>query len=120
MLKNILHQKESQLDFQRKDNMSASIIIKLNEIIKERKDNPCDSSYTCQLFKSGDNKLIKKLGEENAELIKALLTETEDKIAGEAADCIYHIMVALRHKNIDFLQVLKVLEERHAVKSSNK
>ena len=98
--------------------MNADIIIKLNDIIKDRQSTPCESSYTCQLFKSGDNKIIKKLGEENAELIKALLTETPDKIAGEAADCIYHIMVALRHKNVDFIQVLQSLEERHAIKSN--
>lgn len=98
--------------------MNADIIVKLNEIIKERQENQCETSYTCQLFKSGDNKIIKKLGEENAELIKALLTETPDKIAGEAADCIYHIMVALRHKGVDFVDVLQALEERHAIKSS--
>lgn len=97
--------------------MNAGIIIELNEIIRQRKENPSEGSYTCKLFESGDNRIIKKLGEENAELIKALLTETEDKIAGEAADCLYHIMVALRHKNVDFGQVLRILEERHTLKS---
>lgn len=98
--------------------MNADIITRLNDIIKERKENPTEESYTCKLFMGGDNKIIKKLGEENAELIKALLTETSDKIAGEAADCLYHIMVALRHKNVDFGSVLQILEERHTLKSA--
>ena len=59
---------------------------------------------------------IKKLGEENAEFIKAFLTEPPYETAAEAADYIYHLMVALRFKGIDFTEVLKELEKRHAPK----
>ena len=86
----------------------------LNDTIKERQQNPSAASYTTTLLEGGANKIIKKLGEENAEFIKAFLTEAPHETACEAADYIYHLMVALRFKGIDFNEVLKVLEERHS------
>ena len=53
---------------------------------------------------------------ENAEFIKAFLTEPPYETAAEAADYIYHLMVALRFKGIDWTDVLKELEKRHALK----
>lgn len=85
----------------------------LNETIKDRQANPDPSSYTTTLLNGGANKIIKKLGEENAEFIKAFLTEAPYETASEAADYIYHLMVALRFKGIDFNEVLKILENRH-------
>lgn len=98
--------------------MNTDIIVKLNETIKNYKENPSDSSYTCKLFQGGENKIIKKLGEENAEFIKAFLTEPNDKIASEAADYLYHLIVALHYKDIDFADVLSVLTSRHQEKTS--
>lgn len=90
-----------------------NILLTLNETIKERQQNPSPSSYTTTLLEGGANKIIKKLGEENAEFIKAILTEPPYETACEAADYIYHMMVALRYKGIDFTEVLKELEKRH-------
>ena len=47
---------------------------------------------------------------------KAFLTEPPYETAAEAADYIYHLMVALRFKGIDWTDVLKELEKRHALK----
>ncbi len=93
-----------------------NILLILNETIKERHQNPSPASYTTTLLEGGANKIIKKLGEENAEFIKAFLTEPPYETAAEAADYIYHLMVALRFKGIDFTEVLKELEKRHAPK----
>ncbi|WP_242348159.1 phosphoribosyl-ATP diphosphatase [Mucispirillum schaedleri] len=93
-----------------------NILLILNETIKDRHQNPSPASYTTTLFEGGANKIIKKLGEENAEFIKAFLTEPPYETAAEAADYIYHLMVALRFKGIDWTDVLKELEKRHAPK----
>lgn len=92
--------------------MDTTIIGKLVDVVRERKANPSDNSYTCKLFEGGTNKIIKKLGEENAELIKALLTETDRDVAGEAADYIYHMVVALEMRGVPFEEVTAVLTER--------
>ena len=52
-----------------------NILLILNETIKDRHQNPSPASYTTTLFEGGANKIIKKLGEENAEFIKSFLTE---------------------------------------------
>ncbi len=93
-----------------------NILLILNETIKDRHQNTSPASYTTTLFEGGANKIIKKLGEENAEFIKAFLTEPPYETAAEAADYIYHLMVALRFKGIDWTDVLKELEKRHALK----
>ena len=93
-----------------------NILLILNETIKDRHQNPSPASYTTTLFEGGANKIIKKLGEENAEFIKAFLTEPPYETAAEAADYIYHLMVALRFKGIDWTDVLKELEKRHVLK----
>jgi len=92
--------------------MNTEIIGKLVDIIRERKANPSDESYTCKLFNKGENTIIKKLGEENAELIRALIKESDEEVAGEAADIIYHLVVALEHRNVPFEKVCEVLENR--------
>lgn len=92
--------------------MNTEIIEKLVEVVRERKANPADNSYTCQLLNGGANKIIKKLGEENAELIKAILTEEDKDVAAETADFLYHLIVALEFRNVQFEDVLSVLTER--------
>jgi phosphoribosyl-ATP pyrophosphohydrolase/phosphoribosyl-ATP pyrophosphohydrolase/phosphoribosyl-AMP cyclohydrolase len=92
--------------------MNVEIIERLVEVVRERKNNPSDNSYTCKLFEGGANKIIKKLGEENAELIKAILTEEDKDVAAEAADFLYHLIVALEHRDVKFEDVLGVLTDR--------
>ncbi|MGE4317270.1 MAG: phosphoribosyl-ATP diphosphatase [Deferribacterales bacterium] len=92
--------------------MDTSIIGKVVDVVRERKANPSDNSYTCKLLEGGANKIIKKLGEENAEFIKAFLTEDDRATAGEAADYIYHLIVALEMRGVNFEEVTAVLTER--------
>lgn len=92
--------------------MDTTIIGKLVDVVRERKANPNDNSYTCRLFEGGTNKIIKKLGEENAELIKAILVESDRDVASEAADYIYHMVVALEMRGVPFEEVTSVLTER--------
>lgn len=85
---------------------------KLAQLIHDRKTNPTVGSYTCELFMAGDNKIVKKLGEENAEYIRSFYKEDDDSLAGEAADYIYHLMVSLEYRGVSFKKVAEVLEKR--------
>ncbi len=98
----------------------TDIILKLNDIVADRKLNPDSESYTCKLLDAGENKLVKKLGEENAEFIRAFLVQDDKDVVAEAADYIYHLIVALRYKDIDFKYVMAELENRHLAKKEEK
>jgi phosphoribosyl-ATP pyrophosphohydrolase len=92
--------------------MDTKIISDLVEIVKDRKENPSEKSYTTKLFTKGTNTLIKKLGEENAEFIQALLIQDDERVASEAADYIYHMIVAMENRDVDFEETLNILRRR--------
>ncbi len=81
-------------------------------MICDRRDNPTESSYTSKLFAGGDNKILKKIGEESAEVVMACKDDEPDAIAGEVADLLYHTLVALAHHNVDLKAVYRKLQER--------
>jgi phosphoribosyl-ATP pyrophosphohydrolase/phosphoribosyl-ATP pyrophosphohydrolase/phosphoribosyl-AMP cyclohydrolase len=91
----------------------VEILKRLSDTVKARKISPQAGSYTNRLFNGGENAIIKKLGEENAEFIKALICGSDIEVASEAADYVYHMIVALRHRGIGFEEVAAVLKERH-------
>ena len=84
----------------------------LFKVIENRKSNPEEGSYTNSLLKEGDNKILKKIGEETAEFIMACKDKDPISIANEAADLIFHLQVALAHQNVSWTEVLKVLVKR--------
>ncbi|MEH1901481.1 bifunctional phosphoribosyl-AMP cyclohydrolase/phosphoribosyl-ATP diphosphatase HisIE [Nostoc sp.] len=84
----------------------------LFQVICDRRDNPIESSYTCKLLAGGDNKILKKIGEETAEVVMAFKDDEADAIAGEVADLLYHTLVALAHHQVDLKSVYRKLQER--------
>ncbi len=82
------------------------------QVIRDRKQNPKEGSYTCKLFKGGDNKILKKIGEEAAEVVMACKDDDPEAIASEVADLFYHSLVALAHHNVDVRDVYRKLQER--------
>jgi phosphoribosyl-ATP pyrophosphohydrolase/phosphoribosyl-AMP cyclohydrolase len=90
----------------------ADTLSQLFGVIRDRRDHPVESSYTCQLFKAGDNKILKKLGEETAEVVMACKDDQPDAIAAEVADLLYHTLVALAHHRVDLKDVYRKLQER--------
>ncbi|MBW4461775.1 MAG: bifunctional phosphoribosyl-AMP cyclohydrolase/phosphoribosyl-ATP diphosphatase HisIE [Nodosilinea sp. WJT8-NPBG4] len=81
-------------------------------VICDRRDHPNPASYTCKLLAGGDNKILKKIGEEAAEVVMACKDDDADAIAGEAADLMYHTLVALAHHGVDIKDVYRKLQER--------
>ncbi len=81
-------------------------------VICDRRDNPNPDSYTCKLLAGGDNKVLKKIGEEAAEVVMACKDDDEDAIAGEVADLFYHTLVAMAHHGVEVKAVYRKLQER--------
>ena len=90
----------------------ADTLSQVFEVICDRRDNPNPDSYTCKLLAGGDNKILKKIGEEAAEVVMACKDDDAEAIAGEAADLFYHTLVALAHHKVDLRSVYRKLQER--------
>ena len=85
-------------------------LLNLVKIIRDRKNKDEDKSYTSSLLSGGISKCIDKMEEEFGELKDAL--NNNSNIVHEAADTVYHILVALEAADIKFEDVLKELENR--------
>lgn len=86
---------------------------RLKQVIRDRKNNPTDKSYTSSLFAKGINKIAQKVGEEAVELVIEAKDDNKGLFLGEAADLLFHYLVLLEQKNIDLDEVINVLIERH-------
>jgi len=93
-------------------------LLKLEQIIKDRKSNPVKGSYTNGLFESGLNKIAQKVGEEAVELIIEAKDNNKELFLNEAADLMYHYIVLLSAKKCQLNDVIEVLKTRHADKKS--
>ncbi|UWE03437.1 bifunctional phosphoribosyl-AMP cyclohydrolase/phosphoribosyl-ATP diphosphatase HisIE [Laceyella sacchari] len=90
-----------------------SILAQLETVIAERQQERPEGSYTTYLFDKGIDKILKKVGEEAAEVIIAAKNEGQAELRYEAADLLYHLLVLLREKDLPFGNVLAELRERH-------
>lgn len=90
----------------------ADTLSQVFDVICDRRDHPTASSYTCKLLQAGDNQILKKIGEEGAEVIMAFKDDDPDAIAGEVADLVYHLLVALSHHRVDVKAVYRKLQDR--------
>ncbi|MGK7894012.1 MAG: bifunctional phosphoribosyl-AMP cyclohydrolase/phosphoribosyl-ATP diphosphatase HisIE [Xenococcus sp. (in: cyanobacteria)] len=91
---------------------SADTLSEVFKVIKDRALNPVADSYTCKLFAGGDNKILKKIGEESAEVVMACKDDDPEAIASEVADLFYHTLVALAHHQVDLRDVYRQLDKR--------
>ena len=89
------------------------IIYKLAEVIRERRVNPKEGSYTNYLLDKGLDKILKKVGEEASEIIIASKNPEKNELVYEICDLVYHIMVLLEIKDIDILDIKKELFKRY-------
>lgn len=87
-------------------------LLELFAVIVDRRENPQETSYTCKLFAGGDNKILKKIGEESVEVVMACKDDDPDAIASEVADLFYHTLVAIAHHHVDLQLVYDKLAQR--------
>jgi len=90
----------------------ADVCTELARVIEGRRDAPEHGSYTNKLLAGGDNAILKKIGEESAEFVMACKDDNAAEIAGEAADIVFHMQVALAHHGVSWRQVQEVLAQR--------
>jgi phosphoribosyl-ATP pyrophosphohydrolase/phosphoribosyl-AMP cyclohydrolase len=93
--------------------IDANFLIYLENIIRKRKENLPQNSYSAELFRKGKNRIMQKLGEEAIETIISGLLENDDDFINESADLIYHLLVALVLRNLSIKDVINKLVIRH-------
>ena len=77
------------------------ILKQLEQVLEDRKSAKADESYVSSLYAKGLDEILKKIGEESAEVIMAAKDGEQDKIIYEVADLWFHTLVLLRHKDIE-------------------
>lgn len=92
--------------------IDKEVLNELYDVIKDRKENPMEGSYTNYLFDKGMDKILKKVGEESTEVIIAAKNENKDEFVGEVCDVIYHLMVLIVEKNIKLEDISEELNKR--------
>lgn len=89
-----------------------NIFKQLEVILEQRKSASADNSYVSSLYNKGTDEILKKIGEESAEVIIATKDGDENKIIYEVADLWFHTLVLLRHKNIEVAKIEQELSRR--------
>ncbi len=90
-----------------------AVLTQLEKVVKNRKANPVEGSYTNYLFKEGVDKICKKIGEEAAETIIAAKNNSQEELIYEASDFLYHLTVLLANQGVSWQDLYKELEKRH-------
>ena len=103
-----------------RDDSPADMFAQLTSLIKAREEEMPEGAYTTYLFEEGVDKICKKIGEEAAEVIIAAKNRDAEELAMETADLFYHTLVLLQEQKVDFSQVVNVLKDRHATKTTSK
>ena len=81
--------------------------------ILDRKENPKEGSYTNYLFDKGVDKILKKVGEEATEIVIAAKNPDSDELKYEICDFLYHMMVLMAERNVDWKDITDELATRH-------
>lgn len=90
-----------------------AILGSLESVIAKRDAERPEGAYTTYLFEKGVDKILKKVGEEAAEVIIAAKNRSHEELRYEASDLIYHLLVLLREQKLPLDEVLKELDRRH-------
>ena len=94
----------------------------LNEeysVIKGRRDNPQEGSYTSYLFNKGKDKILKKIGEEATETIIAAKDNDNKEVVAEACDLLFHLEVLMVEMGITWDDIAEKIAERRAKENMN-
>lgn len=94
---------------------NGDILSAIYEVIRDRKANPDEKSYTASLFRKGIDKVLGKVGEEAAEVIIAGKGGKREEIVYETADLIFHTLVLLGYYDIEPEEIYGELRRRFGV-----
>ncbi|MGJ8454453.1 bifunctional phosphoribosyl-AMP cyclohydrolase/phosphoribosyl-ATP diphosphatase HisIE [Pseudothermotoga sp. U03pept] len=91
---------------------STNLWLELYRLVKQRKEQMPEGSYTAKLLREGRQKIAKKLGEESTEVIIGYLQDNRENLIWEIADLLYHLTVLMVEAEITIQDVMKELERR--------
>jgi phosphoribosyl-ATP pyrophosphohydrolase/phosphoribosyl-AMP cyclohydrolase len=92
--------------------VDSSILDELMAVIRDRWDKRPEGSYTSYLFNEGQDKILKKVGEETSEVIVASKNNEKDPLVYEMADLVYHLMVLMAYHDLTWNDIYQELGER--------
>ncbi len=96
----------------RKEHNPIKVFEEVFDVIKDRKVNPKEGSYTNYLFDKGIDKILKKLGEEATEIVIAAKNPNTNEIKYEISDFLYHCMVLMAEKEVTWEEICDELAKR--------
>lgn len=104
----------SQVEEKQPDtSVELSVVLQeVYNVILDRKDNPKEGSYTNYLFDKGLDKILKKVGEETAEVIIAAKNKSGEELKGEIADLMYHLCVLMVERDVKLDDIYGELKGR--------
>ena len=88
------------------------MIRELEATLRERAGRPPAESYTARLLAAGEDEIVKKVGEEAIEGVLAAKGQGDERLVSEAADLVYHLLVLLQSRGLDWAAVEAELARR--------
>ena len=96
---------------------ATEVLTELFAVLEDRRQNPQQGSYTSSVFAKGEDRILKKIGEEAAETIIAAKNHSQGEVIYEMADLWYHCLVLLAAHKIDFAALIEELGKRRSGKT---
>jgi len=93
---------------------AAGMLEELARVVKQRAKAPAESSYTARLLARGQGPVLKKIGEEATEVVLAASGESDERLAAESADLLFHLLVALEQRGVPVASVMDELRRRRS------
>ena len=95
---------------------AAGMLEELARVVRQRAQAPPEESYTARLVARGPGQVLKKIGEEATEVVLAASGDSDERLASESADLLYHLLVALDQRRVPLASVMDELRRRRAGK----
>jgi phosphoribosyl-ATP pyrophosphohydrolase/phosphoribosyl-AMP cyclohydrolase len=93
---------------------AAGMLDELARVVAERAQAPVEESYTARILAKGPDHVLKKIGEEATEVVLAARVQSDDRLAEETADLLYHLLVALHQRGLPLSRVMDELRKRRS------
>ncbi len=91
---------------------AAGMLEELARVVAARAQASPESSYTARLLAKGPDQVLKKIGEEATEVVLAARVQSDERLAEESADLLYHLLVALHQRSLPLTRVMDELRKR--------
>jgi phosphoribosyl-ATP pyrophosphohydrolase/phosphoribosyl-AMP cyclohydrolase len=93
---------------------SLGMLAELARVVETRARAAPEESYTARLLQKGPDQVLKKIGEEATEVVLAARAQTDERLAEESADLLYHLLVALQMRHLPLGRVMDELRRRRS------